>query len=50
VLLVAAVDLEGEAPESRVAYTLRDLEHQLEEDGFILDAVLTLATPDEPSI
>ncbi|HEX6878658.1 MAG TPA: cation transporter [Nocardioidaceae bacterium] len=50
VLLVAAVDLDGEEPESRVAYTLRDLEHRLEKDANIADAVLTLAAPDEPSL
>lgn len=49
-VLVASVDLRGEEPESRVAYTLRDLEGRLEQDRLILDAVLTLATPDEPSI
>ncbi len=49
-LLVASVDLDGELPESRVAYRLRDLEHRLEQDPLLLDAVLTLATPDEPSI
>jgi cation diffusion facilitator family transporter len=50
VLLVAAVDLHGEHPESKVAYTLRDLEHRLEEDPNVTEAVLTLATPDEPSL
>ncbi len=50
VLLVASVDLAGDAAESRVAYTLRDLEHQLEEDPNVVDAVLTLATPDEASL
>jgi cation diffusion facilitator family transporter len=50
VLLVAAVDLHGEHPESQVAYKLRDLEHRLEEDPNVTEAVLTLATPDEPSI
>jgi cation diffusion facilitator family transporter len=49
-LLVASVDLAGEAPESRVAYTLRDLEGRLEEDPNITEAVITLATPDEPSL
>jgi hypothetical protein len=49
-LLVASVDVEGEQPESQVAYLLRDLERRLEEDPVLLDAVLTLATPDEPSI
>jgi cation diffusion facilitator family transporter len=50
VLLVAAVDLEGELPESSVAYTLRRLEEHLEQDRMVADAVLTLATPDEPSL
>ena len=50
VLLVAAVDIAGEQPESQVAYALRQLEHQLEEDPHITDAVLTLATPDDVSI
>jgi cation diffusion facilitator family transporter len=49
-LLVAKVDLEGEDPESRVAYALRDLEHRLEEDENITEAVVTLATPDEASL
>lgn len=48
--LVASVDLEGELPESRVAYLLRDLEQRLEQNPVLLDAVLTLATPEEPSI
>ena len=48
--LVAAVDLTGEHPESRVAYTLRDLEYRLEEDPNVIEAVLTLATPDEASL
>jgi len=50
VLLVAAVDLQGEPPESEVAYTLRRLEHHLEEDKLVAEAVLTLAAPDEPSL
>jgi cation diffusion facilitator family transporter len=49
-LLVASVDVEGERPESQVAYVLRDLEHRLEEDPYLVDAVLTLAAPDEASI
>ncbi len=49
-LLVASVDLAGEQPESRVAYRLRELEHELEEESYIREAVLTLATPDEPGI
>jgi cation diffusion facilitator family transporter len=49
-LLVAKVDLEGEDPESRVAYALRELEHRLEEDANVTEAVVTLATPDEASL
>jgi len=50
VLLVASVDLEGDAVESEVAVTLRRLEHQLEEERHITEAVLTLAAPDESAI
>jgi len=50
VLLVASIDLEGEAVESEVAMTLRRLEHQLEEQEHIIEAVLTLAAPDEATI
>ena len=49
-LLVASVDLTGEHPETRVAYTLRALEDRMEADPNVVEAVLTLATPDEPSI
>lgn len=50
VLMVASVDLAGERPESEVAYILRDLEGRLEKDPNVTEAVLTLATPDEPSL
>ena len=50
VLLVASIDLEGEAVESEVAMTLRRLERQLEEQEHIIEAVLTLAAPDEATI
>jgi hypothetical protein len=50
VLLVASVDLAGEQPETKVAYMLRDLEGRLEQNPNVKDAVLTLATPDEPSV
>jgi cation diffusion facilitator family transporter len=50
VLLVASVDLIGEAPESRVAYTLRELERRMEQDPNVTEAVFTLATPDQPSL
>jgi len=49
-LLVASIDLTGERPESDVAYTLRDLEHRIEENPNLVDAVLTLATPDEAAL
>lgn len=48
--LIASVDLNGEHPESRVAYALRDIEHRLEQDPNIIRTVLTLATPEEPSL
>ncbi len=50
VLMVARVDLAGEQPESKVAYMLRDLERRLKQDPNVTEAVLTLATPDEPSL
>jgi cation diffusion facilitator family transporter len=49
-LVVASVDLSGDYPESRVAYALRDLEHRLEEDQEVIEAVVTLATEEEPSL
>ena len=45
--LVASVDLVGDAVESRVANTLRRLETQLQANPYIVDAVLTIAEPDE---
>jgi cation diffusion facilitator family transporter len=50
VLLVASVDVAGEQPETQVAYLLRDLEGRLEQERNVVEAVLTLATPDEPSL
>jgi cation diffusion facilitator family transporter len=50
VLLVAAVDMRGNYPESEVAYALRRLEGKLETNPNITDAVLTLATPDETAL
>ena len=50
VLLVARVDLEGEEPESQVAYKLRDMESRLEKDPSIIEAVLTLSTPDDAAL
>jgi hypothetical protein len=34
--------------ESSIATTLRQLEHRLEEDPFVAEAVLTVSEPDEP--
>ena len=45
--LVASVDLVGDAVESRVASTLRNLETQLQAEPYIVDVVLTIAEPDE---
>lgn len=44
--LVASVDLVGDAVESRIADTLRDLENRLQAEPNIVDAVLTIAEPD----
>lgn len=49
-LLVAGVDLQGDAVESDVSQRLRDLEQDLETNPRIVEAVLTLATPQEPSL
>jgi cation diffusion facilitator family transporter len=48
--VVAAVDLTGDEVESSVAVRLRKLEADLEHLEPVADAVLTLATPDEPSL
>jgi cation diffusion facilitator family transporter len=45
--LVASVDLTGDDVESHIAHTLRRLEEQLQTDPYIVDAVLTIAEPDE---
>ena len=45
--LVASVDLAGDQVESRVAHTLRRLEEQLQADPYIVDAVVTIAEPDQ---
>jgi cation diffusion facilitator family transporter len=48
--VVAAVDLVGDDAESSLAVRLRALEAQIEERDWIADAVLTLSTPDEPTL
>jgi cation diffusion facilitator family transporter len=49
-LVVAGVDLTGDAVESSVARTLRDLERRLEANPYIAEAVLTVSEPDEQGI
>jgi cation diffusion facilitator family transporter len=50
VYLVAAVDLTGDQREHELAIRLRRIEHELEDLGVVEEAVLTLATEDEPSL
>ncbi|MEH0109630.1 cation diffusion facilitator family transporter [Tersicoccus sp. MR15.9] len=50
IFLVAAVDLAGDRIESEVAERLRAIESRLEEEDRITEAVLTLATRNEPSL
>lgn len=45
VFVVGAVDLEGNAPESKVALQLRSIEARLQEHPMVIRTVLTLATP-----
>ena len=48
--LVASVDMTGDDVEHNVAVRLRQVERELEEQEYIEEAVLTLATPDEVSL
>lgn len=48
--LVAAVDLVGDRPEHDVAVVLRAVERDIEDHERIEEAVLTLSTPDEPTL
>ncbi|GAA2101640.1 cation transporter [Microlunatus panaciterrae] len=50
VFLVAAVDMTGDDAEHDLAVRLRAVERALEKDEFVEEAVLTLATADEPSL
>jgi cation diffusion facilitator family transporter len=45
--VIASVDLVGDAVESSIARTLRDLEHRLEEERLVVEAVLTVSEPDD---
>ena len=48
--LVAAVDMSGNETERDLAIRLRRVERELEQNGNVEEAVLTLATPDETSL
>jgi len=50
VFLVASVDIVGDDTETHVAYSLRRIEEALRDDEHIEEALLSLSTPDEPSI
>ncbi|MFC8179059.1 cation diffusion facilitator family transporter [Rhodococcus sp. NPDC057297] len=50
ILLVASVDLVGDSVESSIAHTLRRLERELETNKAVVDAVLTVAEPDEGDV
>lgn len=49
-VLFARVDLEGDQPETTVAHALRRIEEGLEEDDRVVEALITLATPEEPAL
>jgi len=49
-VLFARVDLEGDQPEATVAHALRRIEEGLEEDHRVVEALITLATPEEPAL
>ena len=48
--IVVAVDLTGNDAESDLALRFRRVEHDIEQDDLIEDAILTLAPPGEPSL
>jgi cation diffusion facilitator family transporter len=48
VYVVASVDLVGDAVESSVADRLRELEHRLEREDAVVEAVLTVSRPGSP--
>ncbi|MCV7419113.1 cation diffusion facilitator family transporter [Mycobacterium yunnanensis] len=49
IFVIASVDLVGDAVESSIARTLRELEHRFEDDvPYVLEAVLTVSEPDDP--
>ena len=50
VFLVASVDIVGDETETHVAYALRRVEESLCDHEYIEEALLSLSTPDEPSL
>ena len=50
VFLVASVDIVGDETETHVAYALRRVEESLRDQEYIEEALLSLSTPDEPSL
>jgi cation diffusion facilitator family transporter len=49
IFVIASVDLVGDAVESSIARTLRELEHRFEDEvPYVVEAVLTVSEPDEP--
>ena len=48
--VIASVDLVGDAAESKIARTLRALEHRLEQHPYVAEAVLTVSEPDDVGI
>jgi len=50
VFLVASVDIVGDEVETHVAYALRRVEESLRDNEHIEEALLSLSTPDEPSL
>lgn len=51
IFVIASVDLVGDAVESSIARTLRELEHRFEEDvPHVVEAVLTVSEPDDAGI
>lgn len=49
-VLFARIDLEGDQPETTVAHALRRVEEQLEQDDRVVEALITLSTPEEPTL
>lgn len=48
IFVIASVDLVGDAVESSIARTLRELEHRFEDDvPYVVEAVLTVSEPDD---